>query len=355
MLAGSSAARHYGYSSARVKAMESRLLGRKELQDIMEAKDISTIISMLFQGDYKAELEEYGGIGIKNEHIDFALSKNLAKGVAKLVQISPSTERKLMRAIAGKWDLYNVKISIEAKDRKQPYESIARYIIDYGMYDAQAVKEIMREESIEGMLNKFMLNSPYRDILKEALEEYKKARNSADAISAIDRQYYKMLGGVIIGLRTVDNSSARIIKMDIDLKNMLLMIKGKRIGAKFSDIANGIITQGGIPYNELESTYNNSKDIETMVAQFKQYDLKGAADSYKSGNSRQLLQFEISLRNNIFVQSKRMLNHSMLSFGAMLAYAYMKEIEIFTLRIIINSRLYGLSKEETSKLITWSE
>jgi vacuolar-type H+-ATPase subunit C/Vma6 len=244
-----------------------------------------------------------------------------------------------------------VKVCLEAKDRRQPYEVIARYIIDYGIYDAQAVKEIMREESVEGMLNKFMLNSPYRAILREALEEYKRTRSSADAIAAVDRLYYKMLGNVIIGLRAVDNSSARIVKMDIDLKNMLLLIKAKRVGAKFSEIANGVIAQGNMPVNELESIYSNSKDIEAMAAQFKQYDLKDALESYRSGKPGKLLSFEISLRNNVFMQSRRMLNHSMLSFGAMLAYAYMKEIEIFTLRIIINSRLYGLGREDTAKLI----
>ena len=67
---------HYGYSSARVKAMESRLITNKTMQEIINAKDASTIIEILFQGDYKHDLEEFGGLEIKGELIDFALSKN---------------------------------------------------------------------------------------------------------------------------------------------------------------------------------------------------------------------------------------------------------------------------------------
>ncbi len=344
---------HYGYSSARVKAMESRLITNKTMQEIMNAKDASSILSILFQGDYKKELEEFGGLEIKGELIDFALSKNLAKNVAKLVQISPTTERKLVRAIVGKWDLYNIKIAIEAKDRKSSYDSIARYLIDYGMYDAAFIRDVMREESIEGMFNKFMINSPYRDILKESLESYKKSKNAVDAVAAIDKNYYKALGDVIIGLRVIDNSSARIIKMDIDMKNLLLMIKAKRAGLKFSDIAGNIIGSGNMSASELEQMYNGSKDIESMVLQAKLYDLKSAADIYKSEKIKQLLVFEIGLRNSIFNKSAGLLNHSILSFGAILAYAYMKEIEIFTLRVLINGKMYGLSKEETSRLIVW--
>ncbi|MDE1860644.1 MAG: V-type ATPase subunit [Candidatus Micrarchaeota archaeon] len=353
MLSGSAAARHYGYSSARVKAMQSRLISRKTMQDIANAKDIGTIISILFQGDYKHDLEEFGGLEIKSELIDFALSKNLAKNVAKLVQISPTTERKPIRAIAGKWSLYNIKTAIEAKARKQGYEHISRYIIDYGRYDAAAINEAMREDSVEGMINKFMINSEYKDILREALETYRKTKSTAEAVAIIDRDYYKMLGDVIIGMRVIDNPSARIIKMDIDMKNIIYLIKAKRTGVKFAALSGSLIENGNISVQELEQIYNTSKDIESMVLQAKGYDLKSAVEQYRQNKSKQLLVFEIGIRNSIFNSSMRLLSHSILSFGTILAYAYMKEIEIFTLRILINSRLYGLSKDEASKLIVW--
>ena len=252
-----------------------------------------------------------------------------------------------MRSIEGKWDLYNIKVAIEAKDRGTSYDAIARYLIDYGIYDSAFIKELMREESIEGMMGKCMINSPYRDILREALESYKKTRSGVDAVAAIDKYYYKTLGSVIIGLRVVDNSAARIIKMDIDMRNIILMIKAKRAGFKFSDISGSVIDGGNISVGELDQIYNGSKDITSMALQIKQYDLKAAADAYREGKSNQLLLFEIGLRNSIFNKSMSLLNHSILSFGAILAYAYMKEIELFTLRVLINSKMYGLGREET--------
>ncbi len=344
---------HYGYSSARVKAMEAKLIGRKTMQEIMNAKDTSSIIALLFQSDYKDEIESFGGLSIKQELIDFALSKNLAKSTSKLVQITPTTERNIIRGIVGKWDLYNVKVAIEAKERKADYESIARYIIDFGRYNATTIKDAMREDSIEGMLNKFMINTPYLKTLQEALEAYKKTKSAIDAAAAIDKSYYKELGNTIIGLRIIHNESALILKMDIDMKNILLLIKAKRAGLKFSDISGNIIERGRISTSELESLYNGSKDIESMVAQVKVYDLKNALDVYKNSKRKQLLIFEIGMRNAIFNDAMRLLKHSILSFGAILAYSYLKEIEIFTLRIMIQGRIYGLSKEEMERLLVW--
>lgn len=351
MLAGSGAARHYGYSSARVKSMESQILDRKLMHDIINAKDVSTILTMLFQTEFKKDIEDFGGMEIKHELIDFALSRNLARNVSKLVQVSPTTERKLIRSIVGKWDLYNAKTILEAKARGIGYDAVAGTLIDYGVYNSSVAKEIMREESIENIFGKLMLNSPYRDILSEGLEVYKKDKNLLHAIGEIDKAYYKSLGGVITGLRVIQNEAARIIKMEIDMKNIMLLIRGKIPGAKFQDIGSGLIAGGNVPLPELEQLYNGARDIDAMVQQVKVYDLKDAMSVYKS--TGQLLAFEISMKNQIFTSSVRLLNHSILSFGAILAYAYMKEIEIYTLRIAINSRIYGLSREETERLIIW--
>ena len=78
----------YAYSNARIKAMEAKLVGRQTMNSIIGAKDGSSMLSLLFQTDYKNEISEYGGMGIKAELIDFALSKNLARDVNKLYAIA---------------------------------------------------------------------------------------------------------------------------------------------------------------------------------------------------------------------------------------------------------------------------
>lgn len=353
MLSGSAAARRYGYSSARARSMDSLLLSGKSMREMMNAKDIGSMVSMLYQGDFKRDIEEFGGLDIRHEMIDFALSKNLAKNVGKLVQISPTTERRQIRAVVGRWSLYNIKMAIEAKAKHQQYEDIARYIIDYGTYNAAAVKEAMREESIESMLGKFMINSPYRDMLSSGLEAYKKTKSIIHTVAEIDRSYYQMLGSVIIGLRVLDNDAARVVKMEVDMANILFMIKARRAGFKFQEIVQNLIGTGNIAMPELEQMYNSSRDIETLVSQIKQYDMKESLEIYRSGKTRQLLVFEIGLRNRIFESSIRLLSHRILSFGAILAYAYKKELEIYTLRILIHARMYGLGKDEVERLMVW--
>jgi len=67
-----------------------------------------------------------------------------------------------------------------------------------------------------------------------------------------------------------------------------------------------------------------------------------------------LLDFEISMRNQIFNASLKLLRLSSLSFGSLVDYVYLKEIEVFTLRALIKSKEYGLTKEEVSRLVVWN-
>lgn len=350
-MAGIKESRKYAYSNSRVKSMSAKLVSRQTMQNIINAKDVSTMLSLLFQTDYKKDIVDYGGIDIKTELIDFALSKNLARDVDKLYSISPNEDRDIIRAIVGKWDLYNIKLALEAKDRKLPYEAIARYIIDYGPYKAIVVKDIMRESTVEGMLNRFMLNSPYKTILSLAYDVYEKGKNMSETIAAIDKGYYESLSRAIRKLDYLHKPTAKVMRMEIDMVNTLTLIRAKRHGLKFQDIQNDLVWSGRLNRKALQQIYDSASNIEAIIAQVRNFNLENALVAYKKNG--QMLSFEIGMRNSIFDQSIKLLRHAVLSFGTIIAYMYLKEIEVYTLRISINSSYYGLSKEDLSRLMIW--
>ena len=333
--------------------MESFLLDGRQMEEIMKAKDTGAIIALLYQMDYRQDLEEFGGTSIKEELIDFALSKNLARRLGKLVDISPTTDSKLMRSIVSKWDLSNIKLAIEAKGRKASYESISKYVVDEGRYNRQIIKEAMSEESVEALISKLMINSPYTAILRSAAEEYKKRKRAVDAVNAIDIGYYSVLGSTVSKLRTVHPQSSRMLKISIDVRNLMLLIKAKRVSMKFTEIEPLIAEHGTIAKEELSKMYEGSKDLESFVESIKIADMQNALEVYRKSKNKELLSFEIALRNAMLKDSVSLLGHSVLSFGSILAYLYFKEIEVDTLRIMIHGSMYGLSNEEKERLMVW--
>ncbi|MEM0149157.1 MAG: V-type ATPase subunit [Candidatus Micrarchaeaceae archaeon] len=355
VLSGYSAASVFGYSTARVKAMESKLISKETMQSIINAKDVSSIISLLFNTVYKEQMIEFGGIGTKPEFLDFVLSKSLAISLSRLVAATPANYRSITRAIIGKWDLYNVRIAIEAKGKSRSFDSIAPYIVDYGMYNASVIKEVFREETIEGMLSRLIPNSPYAKAIQMSLDAYRKSRNSLEALAELDKVYYTELGRVIIPLKDIGVEAARIAKMDIDMRNALTMLRAKRRQLSFAVIKELLIGGGDIKSSELEKIYESSKSVEEIASQLRGFDLKHAIEVYNRDEAKRMLVFEVGMRNSIFNSSIRLLRHSVLSFTTILAYMYLKEIEVFTIRILAKGMLYGLSKDEISELITWNQ
>ena len=71
----------YAYSNGRVKAMEAKLVSRQTMSGIINAKDGSAMLSLLFQTDYKREISDYGGVGIKTEQIDLP-SRRTSRGTS---------------------------------------------------------------------------------------------------------------------------------------------------------------------------------------------------------------------------------------------------------------------------------
>jgi len=343
----------YAYSTARVKAMESDLIAPAVMKNIMQAKDIGSILSLLSQTSYKKELEQFGGIKISSDMIDFALSKNLALNVSKLITITPMEDKSITRAIIGKWDIYNIELAIEAKYSKKSFEDIAKYIIDYGPYNANVIKEALGEASVDGLISKLSINSPYKDILAQALDEFRKSGDALKVNMLIDKLYYQKLGSLMPRIRNLSPEAATIIKLDIDMRNMLNLIRAKRYALKFNEISEGIIKNGSLGIEELQAIYENAKNEEDVAKNAKVFDLSNEAEVYKK--ERRLFVFEIGMRNQILSKGIKMLSHTLLSFGTILAYAYIKDIEVLTLRIIIKSKQYALPQDEVARMILWKE
>ncbi len=344
----------YGYSNTRAKAMESKLIDEATMRSIADAKDVDSILSILFQTDYNSAIIKFGGLEISTALLDFAVSENMTERVNRLAEITPKSDRHVIRKIIARWDLSNVKLVLEAVDRKRKYEAISRYIISSSEFNQQRLSDAMREAngSVEDALKRLMRNRSYKRVLGNALAAYKKTGNALDAIAAMDSEHYKELGELALQLDERKEKAAFLLKMDIDMRNVITLLRAKRKRMKFEDVSKSMIKNGNTSIRSLASTYNSSDSIESFASNIRAFGLKDALEVYRSNG--QMLSFEISMRNQMFNSSMKMLRASVLSLSTLIDYIYLKEIEVFTLRALIKSKEYGLTKDEISRLVVWN-
>jgi V/A-type H+-transporting ATPase subunit C len=343
----------YGYSNTRVKAMESKLVAKETIERMLSAKETESIGAMMLQTSYRGYVEEFGGTRAMDKLIDFALSKSLGKETNKLVDVAPNANRAIVRDIVGVWDMSNIKFMVGALGTGKGFDDISRYLIDSKYVSAARVREAMAAGSVEGAIAKLSAVTPYKQELRAALAAYRKSKDVAEVDSAIDVAYYAKLGSTIEKLRKINAESAGLISRRIDLKNALTLLNAKRHGAEFSAVRGYLVSNGSVSIGSLGKAFGSSKGVDALALGIGAFDLKQAAAEYSAGNGRSLMVFEIAMMNELFRDALKAVRHSVLSFGTIIAFLYLKEIEVSTLRIIIKGKGYGLADDEIRRMITW--
>jgi len=343
----------YGYSNTRVKAMESKLVPKDAIERMLSVKETETIGAMMLQTNYKDYIEAFGGTKSMDKLIDFALSKSLGRETNKLIGMAPNGQKRIISAIVAIWDIDNIKFMLGALGTGKRFEDISPYLIDSRYVNAEKIKDAMSTNSVEHAIDRLIKNTPYRDVLKAALGAYRKSKDVTDADSAIDKAYYTRLDSTLKELAKINKESALLIRKRIDMKNILTMMNAKKHGLEFSAITDYLIPSGGVELSRFSRLFQGSKNIEELALKIRAFDLGRALAEYESGKSKSLLTFEVAMMNEIFRDSFKTIRHSVLSFGTLVAFIYLKEMEVFTLRVIVKGKSYALGDEEIRKMITW--
>ena len=346
------AARLYGYSNARVKAMEAKLVRRETLVEMMKLEDINAILAKLLQTDYRSYIEEFGDMAKRMDIVDFALNRSLAASVEKLVKITPKGQQGMMGRMVGMWDIYNIKLILYAKSMNRNFDYLSKYLVGTNNFSKNFVKELLDTPNIEVTASR-LAKLGYGEEVKAAMAAYKKTGNITEANAAIDRVFYERLGGTIAELEKTSKEAAHLVRLNIDMTNILTLLRAKRYGMAPTKVKELLISNGMTPADKLMKVYDGSKDIKEIIGKVKSFDLKKTLERYESDKVKHMLLFEIGMKNQIFKKALSLLRHSVLSFSVLLGYFYLKEIEVFTLRISIMGRMHGLTSEEIAGMIEW--
>lgn len=349
----SNSATIYGYSSTRVKAMESKLIDNHTMDQLSKMDDVASMVGLLLQTSYKEYIDEFGGKDVRNELIDFALSKSLENDIKKLIAVAPKQQKEMTAHIVGRSDAQDIKLVFYAKATDKSFDQISKYIVESYNIDTETIKRALEEQTLEGAAERLIVRTPYGHLIREALDSYKKNGNLTDVNAIIDLGFFKMLEGTIRKLMDISHESASVIRMDIEMRNILTLLRARKYNMHIDKLNDMLLERGITSVESLLELFENSKDVNELATNVKSFDLKKALELYEKGKNRQMLLFEISMRNAIFRRAVSLLRHSTLSFAVIMGYYYLKEMEVFTLRILINGKSYGLTKDEINQMVVW--
>lgn len=331
----------YGYANARVRAMRSKLLGKKSMLQLSDSPDAKSMIGALIQTDYRDYLDQFGGVKADERMVDFALNRSFELNVNRLIGISPSHVRASMAAIVSGGDFESIKLLLHAKHKGLSFDSISNYLIGSRRLSLQRMRSAMSEGTLEEAAKALGDGTPYAMAISTAMDAYRKTGTLADADMSLDMHYYLSLGSVINRLMVESPESARLVRMEIESRNLLTAMRMKRINMPPEQFKRALIPNGMTPAKEMLDAYASSSHT----------DIVGISKAFRLEQSASMLDYEIQMRSQLLRKAIAVLGSSVLSFGAIVAYYYMKRAEIATVRAILNGSAYGVKKEEVKGMI----
>lgn len=326
----------YGYSNARVKAMKGQLLKQAFLEELIKVHSIEGMAELLqrtgYKGDLAAASAEYSGSRL----IENAAARNFAWTVRKLMKIAPGSDKEALKALLLRWDLMNVKALLTGRRLKKGYEDVKPLLFDVGGLDEEDFRRILRADELE--LARRIRKTELGRMLPPRLGQ------GAELESALDTNLYAALDRTLASGGKEAGAIRRILKKEIDAKNIMIIERLKKHGVGAPRIRSSLI-KGGTIGEQMISKMIEARDIAALMniarSKFPRLECKGESMS----------DLEIAFEKAIAAEKVHAFGNAILSAGVMFGFLLLKEEEINNLRKIAKGKEFRMGEAEVRAML----
>lgn len=326
----------YAYITARVRARKRRLLRREDYQKLLKMS-LEEIARFLGETEYREEIEElshkYSGV----ELIERALNLNLSKTYRNLIEISSGEANMLIREYLRRWDIWNLRSLLRGKRIGGDPEEIKSLFVIAGELDEGFLNTLAEMRSIDEIIEA-LGRTRYYEVLKRHEEMHWR-----ELEDELERKYYEELVGLLEEERTEDRRLLlRIIRREIDIKNIMTLLRLKKDEVEPRDIEHHLIPSGEeLTETELKRLLNMSYDeILRAIGDYSYGKILG-----ESAEKTSLTVIETKLEKYLGEFTQKLSYYYPLSILPVIGYIISKRHETRNLQLIARGRSLGVSQE----------
>jgi V/A-type H+-transporting ATPase subunit C len=336
----------FAYSNARVMARRGRLLEKKQIIEIIDAKKLEDMYNLVSDvPEYKKYLDKFS--------FEKALDMDLAETHQILAKISATKFREFYDVILTKWDIQNIKTLLAAKEMGVDTEEIKEKIIPFGKLPEDILIRLLDAENIDEIATT-LKSTVYYEPITEAISLYKERKTFLPLEASLDKYYYEKWLESVSEISNDDGKVLNVlIKTKIDLLNLKIILRASSDGLEFKDIKEYIFDSGNQLYewklNELMDTEKIVDFVDGLEGTDYADILKEALPEYDKTRSISALESALdkySMELGIMLAKKRPS-----TIGPMIGFLSQKEIETKNLKLIYQAKLEGFSPEEIRKML----
>lgn len=313
----------YLYISARIHAMETKLLTRERMERMLSARsaeEASKVLSECGYGDFPS---------LTPAAIEHTLDEARLSLFSELRRAAPDPA--IVDVFCIKYDYHNAKVLLKAEATGQSPDGL---LLDAGRYPAARLKE----DYVQGDLSRY--SATFAQAVAQAKELLASSGDPQSADLLLDRAYYTEMLAAAKAARS--SFLEGYVRLSIDSVNLRSVVRAARMGKGPDFLRRVLLPEGNVKTDSLLAAGSGAADLAGVFTHT--YLTAAAQEGAEAMRGGSLTQFERLCDNALTAylsQGKRV------AFGEhpLIGYLYAKENELTTIRIILTGRMAGLDAE----------
>lgn len=316
----------YPFASARVKAIESKLITKEKLNRLIEAKDYEAAMRQLAEFGYGQSAGS--GAGCSFEEL---IQKELMETDALLEALSPSDV--FTRIMRAERDYFNLKVLIKLLMQNRPLDS---FPLLPGNIPVETLRRAVSENNYYDL----------PDAMKEALQyidrQFTVAADASIIGIALDRAYAKEVAALLPKMKNPLVNA--YFTAFFDINNIIALLRVRAAGLPKESFERVITHGGSIDKRTLLEAYDlPDESVLAAVARGSYYDILAPAfeDYVKTGS----LYMMEKARDDYLLSLLKEQRHDMFGIGPLMGYYIAKQREAAAVRLVMTAKLGGVDTD----------
>ncbi len=340
----------YGYINARIKAMRSNLLGRTEVERLLNAENLELLNSMLSGSEYGRDIkasEQKLAKGMRRlDVMEDGLKQNFIRTMAKIYSFLDGTPAELTGIILGHWDIFNFKTIIRGKYVDQSPAEIIQCLFFVGTFSREYLEKLAKKKDMKEVLDN-IATSPMLPP-RVAFDKYMVANDLMGIELLLEKSFYKNALNVCIQIGEDCEKTRRYLRSEIDIVNIMTCLRLSREDIDRAEALKFYIP-GGVKFKQDDfTTLIAAGDVDKILSWVERMLLikDGLAERVKLYRKLDDISiFERFFEVHILTELRSQAMGDPLGFNVLMSYLRLKYNELINLRIVLRAVEFGLPRE----------
>jgi len=348
----------YASALGRLKPSFPAFLPKETYRVLAGAKDANEIAKLLDATPYAADLDReratYQGVTL----LEVAVNRTFVRRNRQAFESTPFAGRLVVGAYLTRWDIQNIELILSAKAQGHLVTGTEEHIVSSreipaglyaGVMTLDDVRILLAQPTVEATVTA-LVKYGYGTTILPLLETFERTHNIFPILGALDREYYRQVLAAARFFQGDEWVVRTLLQSEIDVRNALLLLKGKHLGLAADEVTPRWLEGGTLPLASVPDLYG-SRGVPELADRLVDRFPSIAEGGTEYGSSASLSGYESALERDRAVLELKRLRTYPLSLGVIFTYLLLAELERRDLRRLIFGRVYGIPAERLLPLL----